>query len=312
MAKHDPRNQAVLYYIDGRFVHQYEPAISLFDAGFLHGKQVWSSPRLINGRIFRLHDHLEKIRHSAELNFFPVVPTATALTDAIRLALQKNQMTDGVHIRIVLSAGNQITASMDLAAIIDWDGKVSTPRIIVMPEYRGNVYDADNGITLMTSSFKRPGPDMVDQASHDNNQNASSRALAEAKRAGMTSSLLYDAEGFLAEAPASHAAIVKDGRLRTPWVRCSPPGVTRKVILELCRTHNIPAEEGDITADDVSKADEVFLMGTMSGPVGAIALDGRAVGKGHVGPLTRRLSELYQQALVDPSQGFDMGLKPNN
>ena len=67
-----------------------------------------------------------------------------------------------------------------------------------------------------------------------------------------------------------------------------------------------------ITADDVSKADEVFLMGTMSGPVGAIALDGRAVGKGHVGPLTRRLSELYQQALVDPAQGFDMGLKPNH
>ncbi|HKI74105.1 MAG TPA: aminotransferase class IV, partial [Pseudomonadales bacterium] len=163
-------------------------------------------------------------------------------------------------------------------------------------------------VSLMTSSFKRPGPDMVDQASHDNNQNASARALAEAKRAGHTSSLMYDAQGYLAEAPASHVAIVTAGKLLTPFVRCCPPGVTRKVLLELCHAHDIPAAEADITPDAVSEADEIFLMGTMSGPVGAIRLDGRPVGQGVVGPVTRQLSALYQSALVDPSQGVDMGL----
>lgn len=302
----DSRNRDVLHYIDGRFVSQYAAAIPLFDAGFLHGKLVWSSPRLVQGRIFRLMDHLDKIRQSAELNHFPVIPADDEFIDAIRRTLAKNRMHDGVHVRILLSAGNQVTASMDLAAVVDWNGAASPPRIIVMPEYRDNVYDAAHGVKLMTSTFKRPGPDMVDQASHDNNQNASSRALVEAKRAGMTSSLMYDAEGFLAEAPASHVAIVSAGRLRTPFVRCSPPGVTRKVILELCEANDIDAEEADITPNEVAEADEVFLMGTMSGPVGAIELDGRPVGQGVVGPVTRRLSECYAAALLDPSQGYEI------
>ena len=304
--KSDPRNKSVQNYIAGKFLSQYEPAVPLFDAGFLHGKLVWSSPRLIRGRIFRLQDHLEKIRRSAELNHFPIIPTAEEFIAAIKTTLARNNMTDGVHVRIVLTAGDQITASMDLAAVINWDGTPSKPRIIIMPEYRDNVYDAANGISLMTSSFKRPGPDMVDQVSHDNNQNASSRALAEAKAAGKTSSLMFDNTGFLAEAPASHVAIVTAGKLRTPFVRCCPPGVTRKMILELCETHDIPAAEADITAEEIHNADEIFLMGTMSGPVAAIELDGRPVGEGQVGPVTLRLCELYGEALVDPNHGFDV------
>lgn len=307
MASHDPRNKEVVSYIDGQFVHQYEPAIPLFDAGLLHGKLVWSSPRLIRGHLFRLQDHLEKIRRAAQLNYFPVIPDDGVFIEAIKATLQRNNMFDGAHVRIVMTAGNQITASMDLAAIIDWAGEASSPRIIIMPEYRDNVY-SDTGISLITSSFKRPGPDMVDQISHDNNQNASSRALAEAKRAGKTSSLMYDNEGFLAEAPASHAAIVKDGCLRTPFVRCCPPGVTRKVILELCKTHQIPAEEADMTAAEVRDADELFLMGTMSGPVSVTELDDLPVGSGRIGPVSQHLSALYRQALLDPGQGYDMGL----
>ncbi len=80
----DPRNQHVKYYINGRFVSQYEAAIPLFDAGFLHGKQVWSAPRLINNHIFRFQDHLDKIRHSAEINFFPDIPSDEVIINAVR------------------------------------------------------------------------------------------------------------------------------------------------------------------------------------------------------------------------------------
>ena len=304
----DPRNRTVQHYMDGRFFNQYEGALPLFDAGFLHGKVVWSAPRLIQGRLFRLQDHLDKIRHSAELNRFPAIPDDSALIDAIRTTLARNRMFDGVHVRVLLSAGNQISASMDLAALIDWDGVVSTPRLIVMPEYRSNVYNATDGIRLITSSLKRPGPDTVDQTSHDNNQNASSRALAEAKQAGATSALMYDPDGFLAEAPASHVGLVIDGELLTPHVRCCPPGVTRRVLLELAASHGLPAREADLSAAEVARAQEVFLMGTMSGPVGAIALDGRPVGDGTVGPVTRRLTAWYEQALTDPGQGTALGL----
>ena len=160
----DPRNQHVKHYINGRFVSQYEAAIPLFDAGFLHGKQVWSAPRLINNHIFRFQDHLDKIRHSAEINFFPDIPSDEIIVNAVREALAYNQMTDGVHVRILVTPGTQVTASMDIAAIIDWQGEPSEPQVIVMPEYRGGVYDSLAGIDLVTSSFKRPGPDTLEDA----------------------------------------------------------------------------------------------------------------------------------------------------
>ena len=300
----DPRNQHVKHYINGRFVSQYEAAIPLFDAGFLHGKQVWSAPRLINNHIFRFQDHLDKIRHSAEINFFPDIPSDEVIINAVRETLAYNQMTDGVHVRILVTPGTQVTASMDLAAIIDWQGEPSEPQVIVMPEYRGGVYDSQTGINLVTSSFKRPGPDTVDQTSHDNNQNASSRALAEAKRLGATSALMYDPEGYLAEAPASHVAIVKDGRFLTPHVRCCPPGVTRQVLLEACTILGVESCEADLTSENIEQADEIMLLGTMSGPVGAVTIDQKQVGSGVVGPVTRRLQHQYQQMLMDPQQGY--------
>ncbi len=265
---------------------------------------MWSAPRLINNHIFRFQDHLDKIRHSAEINFFPDIPSDEVIINAVRETLAYNQMNDGVHVRILVTPGTQVTASMDLAAIIDWQGEPSEPQVIVMPEYRGGVYDSQTGIDLVTSSFKRPGPDTVDQTSHDNNQNASSRALAEAKRLGATSALMYDPEGYLAEAPASHVAIVKDGRFLTPHVRCCPPGVTRQVLLEACATLGIESCEADLTQDDIEQADEIMLLGTMSGPVGVVSLDQKPVGSGVVGPVTRRLQHQYQRMLMDPHHGY--------
>ena len=299
----DPRNESVLHWVDGVFVSRHEPAIPLFDSGFLHGKQVWSAPRLVNGRLFRLQDHLDKIRHSAELNFWPNIPGDEHIVAAIRATLERNKMTDGVHVRVLLTAGNQFTASMDLAAVTDDFGVPSAPRLIVAPEYRDAVYDADVGIAAVTSGLLRPGPEMVDQRSHDNNQNASARACYEAKSVGATTALMYDRQGFLAEAFASHAAIIKDGALLTPHVRACPDGVTRKVLLELCAAHNIPAQEADLTRDEVAAADELMIVGTMSGPVAVTQLDGVPVGVGVIGPLTLELSRLYQQAMIDPSQG---------
>jgi len=305
MVTSDPRNRQVKHYVAGTLVSQYEAALPLFDSGLLHGKLVWSAPRLIQGRLFRLQDHLDKIRHSAELNHFPVYPSDEEIIAAVRHTLHANEMFDGVHVRISVTAGDQITASMDVEAVVNWDGSASQPRILVMPEYRDAVYPQD-GISLITSSYLRPGPNMVDQRSHDNNQNASSRALFEAKQAGATSALMYDDQGFVAEAAASHMALVRDGKLLTPYVRCSPTGVTRRVILELCERYGIPAAEADVTAADVDAADELMLLGTMSGPVGVVSLDGKMVGDGKLGAVTRQLYQLYGEALLNPSQGFDI------
>jgi len=310
----DPRNARIKHYVDGVFVSRTEAALPLFDSGFLHGKQVWSAPRLVNGRLFRLQDHLDKIRHSAELNYWPVIPDDKTIIAAVRDTLALNNMSDGVHVRMMLTAGTQITASMDIAAVCDEFGKPSPPRIIVAPEYRDAVYrtdgDPDGGIQAITSSLRRPGPDMVDQRSHDNNQNASSRACSEAKSSGVTTALMYDGQGFLAEAFASHAAIVKDNQLLTPFVRACPEGVTRKVLLEICAAEGIDACEADLTPEQVAAADELMILGTMSGPVPVVRLDGSPVGNGKVGALTRQLTQLYVAQLNSPAQGFDIFSAP--
>ena len=299
----DPRNRDVLNWVDGKFIARFEPAVPVYDSGLMHGKLVWSSPRLVRGRVFRLMDHLEKIRRSAELNFWPRIPADDEIIAAIRATLIKNGMQDGVHIRIMLTAGNQLTASMDIGSVVDDEGHPSRPRIIIAPEYRTAVYDT-SGISAITSSFLRAGPETVDQRSHDNNQNASARACHQAKQHGVTTALMYDAQGFLAEAFASHVAIVRNGTLLTPRIRCCPEGVTRRVILELCTAHDIPAEETDIDEAAVQAADELFIMGTMSGPVAVRTLDGRPVGDGQVGPVTRRLYDLYAAAMLDESQRY--------
>jgi len=299
----DPRNRSVLNWVDGTFIRRFDPAIPVYDSGLMHGKLVWSSPRLIQGRIFRLMDHLDKIRHSAELNFWPRIPSHDEIIAAIRETLIRNDMNDGVHIRIMLTAGNQLTASMDIEAVVDHNGQPSAPRIIIAPEYRAPVYDS-SGISAITSSFLRAGPETVDQRSHDNNQNASARACKDAKRRGVTTALMYDAQGFLAEAFASHVAIIQSGKLLTPHIRCCPEGVTRRVMLELCASDGIEAEEADISKADVGTADELFIMGTMSGPVAVTELDGRQVGNGKIGPTTSRLYDLYRAATSDPDQSY--------
>ena len=299
----DPRNRHIEHWVDGRFVPRDGAALSIFDAGFLHGKQVWSAPRLVQGRLFRLQDHLDKIRHSAELNHWPNIPRDADIVAAVKATLAHNNMTDGVHVRIMVTAGLQITASMDLAAVVDEFGVPSQPTIIVAPEYRDAVYDAQGGISAINSRLLRPGPETVDQRSHDNNQNASSRACFEAKQAGVVTALMYDQAGYLAEAFASHAAIVQNGRLRTPFVRACPNGVTRKVVLEQCVANGIDACEADITREEVAAADELMVLGTMSGPVPVTSLDGQPIGDGRIGPVTAKLSELYAAAQLDPSQG---------
>jgi branched-chain amino acid aminotransferase len=289
--------------VDGAFIQRFDPAIPVYDSGLMHGKLVWSSPRLVRRRIFRLMDHLQKIRRSAELNFWPRIPSDDEIIAAIRATLIKNGMEDGVHIRIMLTAGNQLTASMDLANVVDDEGQPSTPRLIIAPEYRTAVYDA-SGISAITSSYLRAGSETVDQRSHDNNQNASARACYEAKQSGVTTALMYDAQGFLAEAFASHVAIVRDGRLFTPRVRCCPEGVTRRVMLELCSANGIDAEEADISSAEVQDADELFIMGTMSGPVAVTKLDGHPVGDGRIGPVTTRIYDLYAAATMDEGQSY--------
>lgn len=256
------------------------------------------------------------MQHGIKAMGCPVVPTDQDFIDAMAKILIANKMQDatGVHIRIVFTPGTQVTASMNMKAVVGWDGEPVPPRIIVMPEWRGmgTVYDMVNGEKAIVSKYRRPGALYADQTIHSNNQIHSSLACTEACEANVAAALMFDADGFLAETHASHMAIVKNGVFYTPHVRCCPPGVTRKLLLEICRANGIEAHEDDINSERLFDADEVMVMGTMSGPIAITHVDDKPIGNAQFGQVTRELKVLYDKALYAEENLFDIYAVPVN
>ncbi|HVS00734.1 MAG TPA: aminotransferase class IV [Thermoanaerobaculia bacterium] len=284
----DDRNRGLIVNINGRLVHRDEARVSPFDSVVQGGDAVWEGLRLYNGRIFRLLEHLERLRGSALSLAFAEIPPAEKIVEEIRRTLAANRMTDGVHIRLTLTRGEKITSGMDPRL------NRSGPTLIILPEHKPPVY-SKAGLTLITSSVRRFPPDCLDPKIHHNNLVQSILAKLEANHAGADDALMLDTRGFVAETNATHVFVVSRGRVLTPFTVACPEGITRGAVLDLCRSHDIPHAEQDLSLTEVYRADEVFTTGTMGELAGVLQIDGRTIGDGQIGPMTRQLTGLFQE-----------------
>src|SRR5262249_30074226 len=150
------------------------------------------------------------------------------------------------------------------------------------------------GITLITSSVRRPPPDVMDPKVHHCNLIPSILAKIEANVAGADDALMLDGRGFVAETNATHLFLVREGVVLTPRALACPEVITRATVLELCRENAIPHAEQDLSLTEVYRADELFCSGTMGELAPVVKVDGRAIGSGEPGPMTRRLSDLFR------------------
>ena len=291
----EPRNRDLLININGRLVHRDEAGISPFDSAVQGGDAVWEGLRLYNGRIFKLVEHLDRLRSSAVALDFAEIPPHERIIEEIRRTLAANGMRDGVHIRLTLSRGVKVTSGMDPRL------NQSGPTLIVLAEHKPPVYGRQ-GITLVTSSIRRFPPDCLDPKIHHNNLIQSILAKIEANYAGADDALLLDTWGFVAETNATHVFLVERGTVATSRPVACPEGITRATVLELCGEHGIPCAERDISLMELYRADEVFCTGTMGELAGVSQIDGRKIGGEVPGPLTARLSALY--AGLTASDGF--------
>ncbi len=289
------RNRDLLININGRLLHCDEAGISPFDSSVQGGDAVWEGLRLYDGRIFKLREHLARLRRSAEALSFSQVPPDEKIIDEIRRTLAANKMRDGVHIRLTLTRGVKITSGMDPRL------NQSGPTLIVLAEHKPPVY-AKTGLTLITSKIKRPPPEILDPRIHHANLLNSILAKIEANNAGADDALMLDTRGFVAETNATHVFIVRADALATPRVVACPEGITRATVLEICAAEKIPVSEGDLTLRDVYRANEMFCTGTMGELAGVIKVDDRTIGDGQVGPMTRRLSERFAERTA--AEGF--------
>jgi len=284
----NPANQDLLVNIDGELVHRDRARISPFDSAVQGGDAVWEGLRLYEGRIFRLNEHLDRLRNSALALAFEGIPAHEEITQEIKKTLAANRMRDGVHIRLTLTRGVKYTSGMDPRL------NRLGPTLIVLAEHKAPVYDK-TGLTLITSAIRRFPPDCLDPKIHHANLIQSILAKIQANAAGADDAVMLDARGFVAETNATHLFLVQRGVVMTPRTVACPEGITRAAVIELCKSHRIPNAERDLSLSEFHRADEVFCTGTMGELAGVTKIDGRTIGEGSVGPATRRLSELYRE-----------------
>jgi branched-chain amino acid aminotransferase len=296
LQSYNAANANLIVNINGELVHRDRAGLSPFDSSVQNGDAVWEGLRLYQGRIFRLRQHLDRLRHGAELLQYGGMPSDDLLIEQLSRTLAANKMTDGVHVRLTVSRGIKYTSGLD-------------PRIntkgcsyFILAEHKPPVYDR-KGIRLITSSIRRPFANVLDQHIHSCNQLTSILAKLEANAAGADDALMLDTEGFLAETNATHVFIVKDGVVETSTTRACPEGITRAAILELCERKRIPHHVRNISPEELAAADEVFCTGTMGEITPVVQIDALVYRDGRAGPIFGRLSELYSKLTRDPNEG---------
>jgi branched-chain amino acid aminotransferase len=288
LQKFDERNRDLIVNINGQLIHRDKAGVSPFDSAVQGGDAVWEGLRLYNGRIFKLREHLDRLERSARALSFAEIPPPEKLIEEIKRTLAANEMRDGVHIRLTLTRGVKTTSGMDPR--LNQGG----PTLIVLAEHKAPVY-TKTGLTLTTSKIRRPPPEILDARIHHANLLNSILAKVEANNAGADDALMLDTRGFVAETNATHVFMVRNGDLATSRVVSCPEGVTRGTVIEICASEKIRCVEADLSVVDVYGADEMFCTGTMGELAAVTKIDTRVIGDGKVGPMTKRLSDLYAQ-----------------
>lgn len=284
----DPRNVDIQVHVGGELLPRTEAKVSVFDSTVQGGDAVWEGLRVYDGRIFQLDAHLDRMVRSAKAMAFADIPAVADIKKAIFDTLRANGMRDGVHIRLTLSRGMKVTSGMDIR--LNQYGSC----LIVLAEWKPPVYKRD-GIRLITSSWRRNSPQCVDSKIHHNNLINNILAKIEANVAGVDDAIMLDLAGYIAETNATNIFLVRGGRIQTPWAESCLPGITRGVVMELARAQGLTCEETHLSLADVYGSDECFTTGTMGELAPVLEVDGRVIGNGETGPITRQLQAGYDE-----------------
>ena len=289
----DARNKDVLVYINGAFFHRDEAKISVFDSGYLVGDGVWEGIRLHEGKFVFLNRHLDRLFQGAKTIAMNIGKSREELTEALYETVRRNAMHSDVHARMMVTRGNKKTPAQDPRLT------VSPPNIVIIAEHKvADPAVTNKGIRLFTSAVRRPPPQTLDAKLNCHSKLHEVMALIQALHAGADEALMLDVNGFVATCNATNFFIVTNGEVWTSTGQHCLNGVTRRLVLELCRADNIPAAEKDFSLTDVYGADEAFVTGTFGSLTPVVAVDGRTIGTGEAGSMTARLTRLYKAAVA--------------
>lgn len=285
----DPRNKNIQVWIDGKLYDRDKANISVFDSLVQGGDGVWEGLRVYDDKIFALDEHLERLQNSAHAMAFDNVPSNKNIKEAIFATLEANGMRDETHIRLTLSRGKKVTSYMDPQ--VNQYG----PTLIVLAEWKPPIHEDKEGLQLVTSSIRRNPPQCIDSKIHHNNLINNILAKIEANVASADGAVMMDIEGYVSEVNATNIFFVNNGKVLTPFADSCLPGITRQIVITLCKENDIPVAEKRISMAQMYSADECFTTGTMGELAPAVEIDQRIIGDGTKGPVTSKLQKLHRQ-----------------
>jgi branched-chain amino acid aminotransferase len=292
----DPRNERVLVWVNGELVPRERAVVSVFDAGFVLGDGVWEGLRVRSGHPAFLERHLDRLFAGAKTLMLEVGRSRRELTDAIYETVAANGMTDGVHVRVMVTRGVKRTPYQDPRLT---EGPAT---VVIVAEYKEPPpAKAAEGIALFTTHVRRAGPDTLDPKLNVHSKLPDIIACIQAYTAGADEALMLDPHGFVATCNSTNFFVVVgpgDGpEVLTSDGRYCLAGITRANVLEICRDNGIRARETDFSLTDVYAAREAFVTGTLAGVVPVRSVDGRTIGEGRRGPVVESLQALYHELM---------------
>jgi branched-chain amino acid aminotransferase len=267
--------------------------VSVFDAGFVLGDGVWEGLRVVGGHPVFLDRHLDRLWEGAAALALDIGLTRAELTARLYETLRANRMTDGVHIRLMVTRGPKSTPYQDprfsagpTTVVIIAEHKEPLPATVV------------DGLSLFTVHVRRAAPDTLDPKLNAHSKLNDITACIQAYTAGADEALMLDPQGFVATCNSTHFFVVRRGEVWTSSGAYCLGGITRANVLEVCREAAIPTQEKLFSLTGVYSADEAFVTGTFAGVVPVHTVDGRRIGDGRRGPVVERLQRLYGELVA--------------
>ena len=274
-------------YIDGKYYDEKNAKISVFDHGLLYGDGIFEGIRAYNSRVFRLREHIDRLFDSAKAILLEIPISHAAMMKAVVDTCRKNKLRDG-YIRLIVTRGK---GTLGLTP-----NRCKKPSIIVIADkiqlYPPELYE--RGMAIVTVATTRNLSNAVNPAIKSLNYLNNILAKIEANNAGVEEAIMLNSEGFVAECTGDNIFILKGGRMMTPPLSAGALyGITRGVVMDMAREAGIPVSEPNLTRYDLFVADECFLTGTGAELIPVTKIDGRVIGTGKPGPVTKSLVKNY-------------------
>jgi len=277
-----------IIYLDGEYLPRSQAKISVYDHGVLYGDGVFEGIRLYDGNIFRLKEHLDRLWASAHSIMLDIPLSRAEMTEAVCETCRRNSLTDG-YIRLVVTRG------VGDLGIAPWLCKKASVFVIAarIQMYPQEMYD--KGLDIVTAATRRVAPDVFSARVKSLNYLNNILGKINAKNSGVLEALMLNKEGFVVEATADNVFVVKHGELVTPPAYLGAlRGITRDCVMELARDEGRVVREELISLYEVYDADEVFLTGTGAEIIAVVKVDGRPIGNGKPGGVTRSILERFR------------------